>query len=205
MRAVRTRGWQGDLPQDADEARARILDAATRCVERYGLAKTRLADVAAEAGVTRQTVYRYFSSVNEMLAAVAAAGAVGFLDRMGEALADVRTAEDAIVETILYCLRVLPEEPALGLMLRAGETEFFTQEATSSGAVALGAEMLRRLPVDWAAEGYDDPALEGLAEVVMRVWLSFQQYPNHPPRTDEQMREFLRTWVSPNRPARVVR
>ncbi len=192
---MRTRGWQGDPPQDEDEARARILAAATRCVERFGLEKTRLADVATEAGVTRQTVYRYFSSVNEMLTAVAAAGAADFLDAMAAALSEVRTADDAAVETILYCLKAMPAEPALGLMLRAGATEFFTREATSSSAVALGAEMLRRLPVDWAAEGYDDAAMAGLAEIVMRVWLSFQQYPNHPPRTDDELRDFLRTWV----------
>lgn len=194
---MRTRGWQGDVPQDEDEARARILAAASRCVERFGLPKTRMSDVAAEAGVTRQTVYRYFSSVDEMLAAVAAAGAADFLDRMADALNGVHTPEDAAVETILYCLTALRDEPALGLMLRAGQTEFFTREATSSSAVALGAEMLRRLPVEWAAEGYDDAALEGLAELVMRIWLSFQQYPNHPPRSDDELRRFLRTWVVP--------
>ncbi|GAC58596.1 putative TetR family transcriptional regulator [Gordonia hirsuta DSM 44140 = NBRC 16056] len=195
---MRTRGWQGDLPQDEDEARARILAAATRIVERVGLAKTRLADVAIEAGVTRQTVYRYFSSVDEMLTAVATAGAADFLDRMAQALDHVRTADEAAVETILYCLRSMPDEPALGLMLRAGATEFFTREATSASAVTLGAEMLRRLPVDWATEGYDDEALEGLAELVMRIWLSFQQYPNHPPRSDEELRTYLRTWLGHN-------
>lgn len=194
---MRTRGWQGDIPADSDEARERILAAASRCVTRFGLQKTRLADVAAEAGVTRQTVYRYFSSVNEMLAAVAADGVGDFLDRMGTALAHVHTAEDAIVETIVYCLEVLPDEPALGLMLRVGETEFFTSEATSSGAIALGAEMLRRLPVDWAEQGYDQDAMTGLAELVMRIWLSFQMYPNHPPRSAAQMRAFIRRTVVP--------
>src|SRR5690242_3990748 len=50
--AMRTRGWQGDPPLTDDEARARILDAAKRCVERFGPSKTRLADVANELGVT---------------------------------------------------------------------------------------------------------------------------------------------------------
>jgi len=195
---VRTRGWQGDIPADSDEARERILAAASRCVTRFGLHKTRLADVAAEAGVTRQTVYRYFSSVNDMLAAVAADGVVDFLDRMGEALAQVRTPADAVVETIVYCLDVLPTEPALGLMLRAGETEFFTTGATSSSAIELGAEMLRRLPVDWVGHGYDDEAMTGLAELVMRIWLSFQMYPNHPARSADEMRAFLRRWVVPH-------
>ncbi|HNP58440.1 MAG TPA: TetR/AcrR family transcriptional regulator [Gordonia sp. (in: high G+C Gram-positive bacteria)] len=198
---MRTRGWQGDLPQDSDEARARILAAAASCVERYGAQKTRLADVASELGVTRQTVYRYYSSVDEMLVAVATAGTADFLDRMAVALSDVHTPQDAITETIIYCLRVLPDEPMIGLMVRAGETEFFTREATSASAVALGAQMLRRLDVDWAAHGYDDDAMAGLAELVMRVWLSFLQYPANPPRSDDDLREFIRTWVCPCHPA----
>ncbi|MCH5643267.1 TetR/AcrR family transcriptional regulator [Gordonia sp. ABSL49_1] len=194
---MRTRGWQGDLPRNSEEARSRILDAAIRCVDRYGAQKTTLADVANEIGVTRQTVYRYFPTVNDMLAAVAAAGAQDFLDRMAVDLAHVTTAQDAITETIIYCLRVLPDEPAIGLLVRAGETEFFTKEATTAGAIALGASMLRRLSVDWEAEGYDETAMQGLAEMVMRVWLSFLQYPTHPPRTDDELREFLRAWVCP--------
>ncbi|GAB11167.1 putative TetR family transcriptional regulator [Gordonia araii NBRC 100433] len=199
---MRTRGWQGDLPQDSDEARERILRAAASCVERFGAQKTRLADVANELGVTRQTVYRYYSSVDEMLVAVARAGTADFLDRMRADLSHVHTAADAITETILYCLRVLPDEPAIGLMLRAGETEFFTREATSAGAVDLGAQMLRRLDVDWAAEGYDDDAMTGLAELVMRIWLSFQQYPTVPPRSDDELRAFIRQWICPPAPTR---
>lgn len=194
---MRTRGWQGDLPQDSDEARARILTAAASCVERFGAHKTRLVDVAAELGVTRQTVYRYYSSVDEMLVAVAKAGAAEFLDRMRAELADVHSPADAIVETIIYCLRVLPDEPAIGLMVRAGETEFFTREATSAGAVELGAQMLRRLDVDWESHGFDDTAMSGLAEMVMRVWLSFQQYPAIPARSDDDLRDFIRRWVCP--------
>ncbi|MEP9394960.1 TetR/AcrR family transcriptional regulator [Gordonia sp. VNK1] len=194
---MRTRGWQGDLPQNSDEARSRILDAAIRCVNRYGAQKTTLADVAGELGVTRQTVYRYFPTVNDVLAAVAAAGAEDFLDRMATNLGHVTTPQDAITETIMYCLRVLPDEPAIGLLVRAGETEFFTREATTANAIALGASMLRRLSVDWEGAGYDEAAMAGLAELVMRIWLSFLQYPTHPARTDDELRDFLRTWVCP--------
>ena len=41
--------------------RERILDAAERCLERFGIQKTTLADVAEEAGVARVTVYRQFA------------------------------------------------------------------------------------------------------------------------------------------------
>lgn len=192
---MRTRGWQGDLPRDSEEARARILSAAASCVERFGAQKTRLVDVANELGVTRQTIYHYYSSVDEMLVAVADAGTADFLDRMKNDLADVHTPSEAITETIMYCLRVLPDEPAIGLMVRTGQTELFTREATSADAVELGVQMLRRLDVDWEAHGFDDADMPGLAEMVMRVWLSFQQYPANPPRSDDDLREFIRRWV----------
>jgi hypothetical protein len=54
--------------------------------------------------------------------------------------------------------------------------------------------MLRRLDVDWAAAGFGDDLAE-LAELVMRVLLSFLQYPTDPPRSDDQMRSYLQTWI----------
>ena len=80
-------GWQGNPPGTEDEARRRIVDAATACLDRAGLAKTSLSDVAAEAGVTRQTVYRYFPSLNDILRAVALAGVEEFAGRMERHLA----------------------------------------------------------------------------------------------------------------------
>ncbi len=122
---MRTRGWQGDQPLTDDEARTRILDAAKRCLERFGPAKTRLADVAIELGVTRQTVYRYFPSVNEMLLAVAEEGASRYIDRMAQELSFVTTPNQAVTEAIVYSLRSIPADPSLSLLLRASETEFF--------------------------------------------------------------------------------
>jgi hypothetical protein len=82
-------------------------------------------------------------------------------------------------------------------MVRTGETDFFTREVTSPSAVELGAQMLRRLDVDWESHGFDDDDMSGLAEIVMRVWLSFLQYPANPPRSDDDLRQFIRRWVCP--------
>jgi AcrR family transcriptional regulator len=196
---MRTRGWQGDQPLTDDEARSRILDAARRCVERFGPAKTRLADVAIELGVTRQTVYRYFPSANEMLVAVAEAGAREYLDRMAQELSFVTTPNQAITEAIIHSLRSIPAVPSLSLLLRATEADVFTRGTISSPAIELGANMLRRFPIDWAAEGIDETALQGLAELVMRLLVSFLQYPPDPPRTDDEYRALIGTWIVPDR------
>lgn len=48
----------------------RILDAAGRLVLRMGARKLSLSDVAAQAGVSRPTIYRYFASKEDLIAAL---------------------------------------------------------------------------------------------------------------------------------------
>ncbi|TWT14824.1 TetR/AcrR family transcriptional regulator [Reyranella sp. CPCC 100927] len=54
-----------------DATRDRILDAALACLRRYGGAKTKIEDIASEAGLARTGVYRYFSNKREIVAALA--------------------------------------------------------------------------------------------------------------------------------------
>lgn len=46
----------------------RILEATQRCLSRYGAGKTGIADVASEAGVSRQSVYNHFETRSNLLA-----------------------------------------------------------------------------------------------------------------------------------------
>jgi AcrR family transcriptional regulator len=191
-------GWQGNPPGTEDEARRRIVEAATACIDRVGLARTSFSDVAAEAGVTRQTVYRYFPSLAEILQAVAVAGVEEFAGRMERHLATFGSAAEVAVESVVFGVRAVPHDPHLGLLLQAGEADFFTHGVVSPLAFALGARILRNVPVDWAAVGVaTDEDLHGLAEVLMRLFLSFLQYPSTPALTDDQLRALVRRWIGP--------
>ncbi|MDP2774242.1 MAG: TetR/AcrR family transcriptional regulator, partial [Nocardioides sp.] len=88
-------GWQGNPPRTEVEARRRIIAATMTCVDRFGPVKTTLSDVAAELGVTRQTVYRYYPSLSELLGAVAQAGLEDFVERMQAHLATTSTPAEA--------------------------------------------------------------------------------------------------------------
>jgi AcrR family transcriptional regulator len=190
-------GWQGNPPRTEDEARERIIGATTRCVEQFGSVKTTLSDVAAELGVTRQTVYRYYPNLAELLGAVAQAGLEDFVHRMQTHLATARTPAEAAIEAIVFAVRAIPEEPYIGLLFQAGETDVFSRGVTSSMALSLGADILRRIPVDWSEVGVADDELEGLAEVLMRLFVSFLQYPADPPRSDDELRVLVRRWLGP--------
>jgi hypothetical protein len=63
---------------------------------------------------------------------------------------------------------------------------------------ALGARILRNVPVDWPAVGVTtDEDLEGLAEILMRLFISFLQHPSTPALTDDQLRSLVRRWIGP--------
>jgi AcrR family transcriptional regulator len=191
-------GWQGNPPGTEDEARRRIVEAATACIDRVGLAKTSLSDVAAEAGVTRQTVYRYFPSLADILGAVALARVEEFAGRMERHLASFGSAAEVAVESVVFGVRTVPDEPYLGLLLQAGEADVFTVAVTSPMSFALGARILRNVPVDWPAVGVTtDEDLEGLAEILMRLFISFLQHPSTPALTDDQLRSLVRRWIGP--------
>ncbi|MEO6205047.1 MAG: TetR/AcrR family transcriptional regulator, partial [Mycobacteriales bacterium] len=112
-------GWHGDPPRDEALARERLLAAANRCIDRVGVAKATLSDVAAEAGVTRQTVYRYYPSLAELLQAVAESGAADFVVRMQSQLTGHAAPVDVVIEAIVFCLQELPREPRIGILLQA--------------------------------------------------------------------------------------
>ena len=189
-------GWGGDPPATEELARARILEATHRCLERSGVAKTTFSDVAAEVGVTRQTVYRYFPSLGDLLNAVAASGTHAFVERMRQHLATYPTPLAAVVEAIVFCVEELPREPRIGLLLQA-EDDLFGRGVTSPAGVGLAAQFLRSLAVDWASVDVTDEDLDGLAELMLRLIGSLMQYPASTPRSPDDVRAYVRRWLGP--------
>jgi AcrR family transcriptional regulator len=190
-------GWQGNPPGSEEEARARIIAATLACVDQFGPAKTTLSDVATQLGVTRQTVYRYYPSLAELLGAVAQAGLDNFIERMQAHLATTVTPAEAAIESVVFAVRAIPREPYIGLLFQAGETDVFSRGVTSSMALSVGADILRSVPVDWSEIGVGEHELEGLAEILMRLFVSFLQYPSDPPRSDDDLRALIGRWLGP--------
>ena len=190
-------GWQGNPPHTEDDARHRIIAATRACVEKFGAAKTTVSEVATELGVTRQTVYRYYPSHSALLEAVAEAGLADYVERMVAHLSTFDSPADVAIESIVFAVEVIPTEPSIGLLLQAGETEVFSRDVTTSMSFVIGADILRRIPVKWADIGVRDDELEGLAEMLMRLFVSFLQYPGEPAHSADEIRLFARRWLGP--------
>jgi AcrR family transcriptional regulator len=201
---VRRHGWQGDLPASDEDAVRRILDATRTCIDRDG-GDVGIADVARELGVTRQTVYRYFRTTDDLLTATAIDAAAAFLDRMEAHLGarDDWTPAGAVVEGIAFTLEQLPDEPYMGLLLTPGRIGVVSQDFTSPTAIALGRTMIERFPVDWSVHGFTPADLDDLVEQMLRMTQSFVIDPGTPPRRGDDLRAYLDRWLGPTIDQRV--
>jgi AcrR family transcriptional regulator len=189
---MRTRGWAGNVPTSDEEAVARILEATRRTIDERG-EQTSIADVARTLGVTRQTVYRYFASTEDLLSATAADGANGFLDQLAQALAGITDPGEAVVEGIATTLERLPADPYVGLLLRSQRASAFAVTVTTDTARLFGRSILDRLDVDWS--GFDEQAIEDVIEMILRTLQSFILAPL--PAPGHELRRLLRRWIAP--------
>ena len=192
---MRTRGWGGVLPLDDDEAVARILAATRHTVDERG-GNITITEVAQALGVTRQTIYRYFTSTEDLLVAAAAEGSVEFVDQLAEELQGLTDPTDAAVEGIALALERLPDEPYVGLLLRA-RPDTVASGVTSAAARASLRSLWGRLQVGWGDDGVDTTESQEFVEIMLRTVQSLILAPGDPPRTGADLRRFLRNWIGP--------
>ncbi|MEU0542149.1 TetR/AcrR family transcriptional regulator [Nocardia sp. NPDC005978] len=191
---ARRRGWGGSPPENDDEASRRIVAAAVELIGRTG-AEISIADVAESLGVIRQTVYRYFPSADALMQASAIASVDGFLDRLTAQVRGIEDPAEAMTEAIVFTLAEVRRTPHLGIMLSATSVNAHPEGMTSEAAQQFGMEMIGRFDVDWEHFGYDESSLNGLVEYALRTMQSFFISPGNPPRTEDELRVYLRRWM----------
>lgn len=169
-----------------------------RCVDRVGPQRFTLADVAAELGVIRQTVYRYYASTDELFVAVGEHELAGFANDITARVSRITEPSAWVVEALAWTYEQLHVRPYLTLLLAAGRSERFSRGVTSKEAIDVGHDILKRSRVDWAAAGYDSRDIDELIELMLRILQSLVIDPPNPPRTGRELRRCLRGWIGPH-------
>ncbi len=193
---MRSHGWSGNAPATDEEAIDRILDAADAIAAERG-PSLRIADVARALGVTRQTVYRYFPSAESLLIVGAMRSANGFLDQLSAHLGDVTDPAEAMIEGVAYAAEQLAGDRQMDHLLNTRTQSGSSAMLTSDTAMSFGRLMMHQLNVDWEKHGYDEAALDELAEIGLRTMHSLLTDPGQPARTGIELRRFVARWLGP--------
>jgi AcrR family transcriptional regulator len=159
---------QPTAPERTDDARERILAAAERCIDRHGIRKTTMDDIACEVGLSRPSVYRYFTDRDDLLIELISRHARALLDRAHRSISQQTTLQDQIVESLLYIADHARRDP---IMRRS-----IDPDSTNLGRRMIASAASERLRADWW-DPYLDAALAdnelppGLPRKDIHLWL----------------------------------
>ena len=161
------------LTMPAADTRGRILDAAFDAIAVFGIARLSLEDVARRAGLSRQTLYRYFRTKDDVVAAVILREEQALLEVVTAAGMTHEDVRDALEAAILATLVAGREHPLLGRLL---ETEpervlplLMSDEAPvlSAATPAVADLIVARLP------SVDEARARRIADTITRLIVSW--------------------------------
>lgn len=167
----------GDILTADEATRARILDAAFECAARLGLRHTAMAEVAKGAGLSRQTVYRYFPNKHALFAALVLREDQRLADEVLAAAAAHADLRPALEAAFLTALRSLRAHPLLDRVMAAEPREllpYLTVEANP--LLDLGTRLTEQVLQERLASA--SPVLiHRAAETCARVFLTYAIVP----------------------------
>jgi AcrR family transcriptional regulator len=175
--------------------RERILDAMFEAVQDFGLSRTTVEDVAQRAGLSRQTVYRYFPSKDHLVLELVLREEEKFIEGTRAAFSSETDLEVAVERAMVFTLRSAREHPLLDRLL-ATDSETFLPFLTTRGLPVIA--RARDAMVDLIAERHphlDPELLRGTFDLATRASLSYIITPSERP-SELVSRTMARTLVA---------
>ena len=162
-----------------DDARERILAAAERCIDRHGIRKTTMDDVASEVGLSRPSVYRYFADRDDLLVELIARHARAINERAQKSISRQSSLPDQLIEGVLNIADNARRDPLTRYAIHTDGSSLSQRMRTSGMSDMIRAEIWDPY-LDTAIANNELPAglprsdihlwLGNLTKMVMREW-----------------------------------
>lgn len=176
------------LAQRRVEAAAeRILDAAEELFSHRDAASVGMNDIAAAAGCSRATLYRYFENRDVLYTAYVHRETHRLFAEIGEQLAGIADPHRRVTEGALAALHRVRETPSLA-------SWFASSARPIGGEMGVRSEVIRALTEAFLASMGDQTDAELRARWLVRVLISLLQFPG---RDDDDERLMLERFVVP--------
>lgn len=175
------------------------MRAAERCIQRHGIRKTTMDDIAREAGISRPSIYRFFADREELLVALTEDHSRALTARTHKFLARHENFEDALVEGLLYLAEHGNRDPFTRFLVAPQEADFALRIGSTDTAAELSAEFWDPLLDEAERTGQ---MRTGLDRRQVHIWLAnlglmFMSLLNKDKGATAAYREMIRALVVP--------
>lgn len=178
---------------------ALVLNAAKACYLRLGVAKTTAADIAAEAGISRATVYRRFPSHEDIFIAVLARESLEMGELCSARLKGIEDPTEHVVEGMLIVLDEIPRRPLHAHLFREEASPWVINQTMPAEKLnSICSSMLGDMPgLRLLPPNQSRRELEFLSEWILRTLISYAMVPSQSARNRDEMRQLLRSMLGP--------
>jgi AcrR family transcriptional regulator len=186
-----------DVVDPDDVLAARILDATIVEAAISGLGQLAIEGVARRAGTTRMTVYRRFGRREQLIEALAVRETRRFIAALTEAIEPLSSLEERAAEAFVAGLGFMHQHPVARRAIDS-EPEAVIQylEADDGRLLRISREFVA---ATIRAGGLQHPDVDGLAETIVRIFVSFLLLPRSVVALDDQqaLRRYVRDCLAP--------
>ena len=163
------------LSMQSSGVEARVLDAAKRCVERWGFEKVTIDDIVSECEVSRATLYRLFPGGRDVLFdALRSRERSDFFDALTAQVGDADDLEDLIVRLVVTATHELRDDAHLAAML-ASEPGSVLGELTLDGLpriIGVASDYLTPVLKPFLDPQYAEPLIDLLVRITISYFLA---------------------------------
>jgi len=188
----RRAAWNGQGPPA--DPRERIIDAASRCLAALGVERTSLTSIAQTAGVSRQTIYKYFATKEDIVVKALELEAARASERIMTMAKNNTTAADYVVELGVAAFREFTSNPAISPVLavigHAGQTD----RVLGPEAIAIARHFLEPVLGYAPAKAAE---LDEMTETFIRFHLSLLEFASPITESEDVLRGYLHRVLVP--------
>ncbi|WP_157978603.1 MULTISPECIES: TetR/AcrR family transcriptional regulator [Nocardia] len=180
------------MSKNSTQTWERILDGALVALARRGQHKFSMTDVCAESGVSRGTLYRYFESKEDVIAAVEERLETRLRERITTAIAERPQPEERLAVVVDALVRHRAEFPAMELLARTEPGMVLDRFATRFDAlVALLQECLHPALTQSPQVQQRAVTTEQVARIIVLCGIAFSTLPASAPTSIEELTSTL--------------
>jgi AcrR family transcriptional regulator len=189
----------GGVPEDSTTDR--VLDAALRQFELFGVARSTVEQITKRSGLARVTLYRRFPGKQHLVEAVVLREVRLFLDRLDERLDQLGTPEEKIAEGFVFTLESIRSHVMLSRLLDSEPESVLRYFTVEGGPVVAAARdyLADRVAKDFPQAARSRAELAMATELVVRLVISFLLTPQSVAdlQNADAAREFAGRYLAP--------
>lgn len=176
------------------DPRARIIEAASHCVSSFGVERTSLTAIANQAGVSRQTIYKYFATKDEIVIEAVRVEASAATERVMTKAQKRSTAAEFIVELCVGGYFEFKRNPAIWPFFTELHRADIRGRLLDSETIAMVKHFLEPL-LTYLPEM--TPRIDEMTETFLRFYLSLLSYDSKVTATHTALRAYLHRVLVP--------